>query len=50
MSESPRPISRFPVPDLDTLPEDMRARIEAVHEKSGFVPNDEFYNMAREAR
>ena len=39
MNESPRPISRFPVPDLTTLPEDMRARIEAVQEKSGFVPN-----------
>ena len=33
------PISRFPVPDLATLPEDIRARILAVQEKSGFVPN-----------
>ena len=33
------PISRFPVPDLATLPEDVRARILAVQEKSGFVPN-----------
>ena len=32
-------ISRFPVPDLDTLPEDIRARIVAVHEKAGFIPN-----------
>jgi uncharacterized peroxidase-related enzyme len=32
-------ISRFPVPDLDDLPEDVRARILAVQEKSGFVPN-----------
>lgn len=32
-------ISRFPVPALDTLPEDVRARILAVQEKSGFVPN-----------
>jgi len=39
MSESQRPISRFPIPDLETLPEDVRARIEAVQEKSGFVPN-----------
>jgi uncharacterized peroxidase-related enzyme len=39
MSESQRPISRFPVPDLKELPEDMRARIEAVQGKSGFVPN-----------
>jgi uncharacterized peroxidase-related enzyme len=33
------PISRFPVPRLDDLPEDVRARILAVQEKSGFVPN-----------
>ena len=33
------PISRFPVPDLASLPEDIRTRIEAVQEKSGFVPN-----------
>jgi uncharacterized peroxidase-related enzyme len=33
------PISRFPVPELATLPEDIRARIIAVQEKSGFVPN-----------
>ena len=33
------PISRFPAPDLRDLPDDIRARIEAVQEKSGFVPN-----------
>ena len=33
------PISRHPVPDLPDLPEDVRARILAVQEKSGFVPN-----------
>ncbi len=32
-------IGRFPVPDLATLPEDMRQRILAVQEKAGFVPN-----------
>lgn len=36
---SHRPISRFPVPTLDALPDDIRARIEAVQEKAGFVPN-----------
>ena len=36
---SARPISRFPVPRLESLPEDLRARILAVQEKSGFVPN-----------
>ncbi|ROT94488.1 alkylhydroperoxidase [Marinobacter sp. R17] len=32
-------ISRFPVPELETLPDDIRERIEAVQEKSGFIPN-----------
>ena len=32
-------ISRYPVPSLENLPEDIRARIVAVQEKSGFVPN-----------
>lgn len=32
-------ISRFPVPELRDLPEDIRERILAVQEKSGFVPN-----------
>ncbi|MDI4236397.1 peroxidase-related enzyme [Bradyrhizobium sp. Arg237L] len=31
--------TRFPVPPLDKLPEDIRERILAVQEKSGFVPN-----------
>jgi uncharacterized peroxidase-related enzyme len=30
---------RFPAPAVDTLPEDIRARLLAVQEKSGFVPN-----------
>jgi uncharacterized peroxidase-related enzyme len=34
-----RPISRFPVPELGELPDDLRARLLAVQEKSGFVPN-----------
>lgn len=33
------PISRYPVPRLEDLPEDIRARIVAVQDKSGFVPN-----------
>ena len=33
------PISRFPVPALEALPADIRERIVAVQEKSGFVPN-----------
>jgi len=32
-------ISRYPVPALEDLPEDIRSRILAVQEKSGFVPN-----------
>lgn len=33
------PISRFPVPDVDSLPDDIKDRILAVQEKSGFIPN-----------
>lgn len=33
------PISRFPVPELADLPDDIRELIEAVQEKSGFIPN-----------
>ena len=36
---SDKPISRYPVPELDELPEDLRDRIMAVQEKAGFVPN-----------
>ena len=32
-------ISRFPIPKLEDMPEDIRARITAVQEKSGFIPN-----------
>jgi len=34
-----KPISRFPIPRLDELPEDIRASILAVNEKAGFIPN-----------
>ena len=33
------PISRFPVPEIKDLPEDIRDRILGIQEKSGFVPN-----------
>jgi uncharacterized peroxidase-related enzyme len=35
MANSPR----YPLPDLNTLPEDIRTKILEVQEKSGFVPN-----------
>ncbi len=34
-----KPISRFPVPEIVDLPEDLRTMIHAVEEKVGFVPN-----------
>jgi uncharacterized peroxidase-related enzyme len=34
-----QPISRFPVPELKDLPDDIRETILAVQEKAGFVPN-----------
>ncbi len=39
-------ISRFSVPSIEELPTDIRERIEAVQEKSGFIPNV-FLVMAR---
>jgi uncharacterized peroxidase-related enzyme len=36
---SAKQISRFPVPDVASLPADVRDRILAVQEKAGFVPN-----------
>lgn len=38
-TEAAAPIGRFPIPDINTLPEDIRQRILAVQEKSGFIPN-----------
>jgi uncharacterized peroxidase-related enzyme len=39
MSPPSQPISRWPVPDIASLPEDMRQRIAEVQDKAGFVPN-----------
>ena len=30
---------RYPVPDINTLPDDIQAKVLAVQEKTGFVPN-----------
>jgi hypothetical protein len=32
-------INRYPVPKLEDLPEDIRARMLAVQEKAGFIPS-----------
>lgn len=32
-------MTRFPVPDLDDVPEDIRERIETEREDAGFIPN-----------
>lgn len=34
-----KPISRFSVPDINDLPADIKEKVMAVQEKSGFVPN-----------
>ena len=40
MTQASEPaVSRFPVPELKAMPEDIQARIIAVQEKSGFIPN-----------
>ena len=36
---TPQRISRFPVPALTDLPDDIRQRVLAVQEKAGFIPN-----------
>ncbi len=36
---SHEPLSRFPVPELSELPEDIRQIIEKVQAKAGFIPN-----------
>jgi uncharacterized peroxidase-related enzyme len=33
------PISRYPIPKLEDLPSDVRARMLQVQEKAGFIPN-----------
>ena len=30
---------RYPVPDINTLPDDIKAKVVAIQEKTGFVPN-----------
>jgi len=40
MTQANQPaVSRFPVPELKDMPDDIRERILAVQEKSGFIPN-----------
>jgi uncharacterized peroxidase-related enzyme len=34
-----KPMSRFPLPDLNSLPADIQDKIKEVQEKSGFIPN-----------
>lgn len=36
---SANPISRFPIPNLEDMPEDMRTMLLAVQQKAGFIPN-----------
>lgn len=40
------PTPRYPAPDLNTLPQDIQARILEVQEKAGFIPNV-FLGLAR---
>jgi uncharacterized peroxidase-related enzyme len=39
MTKHAKPISRWPVPPIADLPADIRARVDEVQEKAGFVPN-----------
>lgn len=39
MTKAESKVSRFPVPEIADMPEDIRERILTVQEKSGFIPN-----------
>src|SRR5437667_10884757 len=39
MSMTQPSAKRFPTPSIDKLPDDIRTRLLAVQEKSGFIPN-----------
>lgn len=39
MTDASAPISRYPVPEIADLPDDIRETVLAVQEKAGFVPN-----------
>ena len=39
MTNDKTPISRFPVPEPETLPDDLREVVEANAKKAGFIPN-----------
>ena len=39
MTQNENPISRFPVPDINSLPDDLKETIVSIQEKTGFVPN-----------
>src|SRR6516162_7049722 len=39
MATTTNAISRYPVPKLEDLPDDIRARMLEVQEKAGFIPN-----------
>lgn len=43
---SDKPISRFPIPDINDVPDDIKAVILEVQEQTGFVPNV-FFALAR---
>jgi uncharacterized peroxidase-related enzyme len=36
---SDHPISRYPIPDINDMPQDLQDTIVAVNEKAGFIPN-----------
>lgn len=36
---NPKPVSCFSIPDVQSLPEDIRERLLAVEQKAGFIPN-----------
>ncbi|MCD8505495.1 MAG: peroxidase-related enzyme [Burkholderiaceae bacterium] len=39
MTRTSKPISCFSVPEIDSLPNDIRERLQTVEQKAGFIPN-----------
>src|SRR5258708_19509319 len=39
MTMPTQPISKYPVPKLEELPDDIRDKMLEVHKKAGFIPN-----------
>ena len=42
---SSQTVCRFPLPDLESLPEDIRQRIAEVQERAGFIVDEDIWDI-----